>query len=235
MHEHIFLTHTLIRSLQTIRTFRILDAFWYCSGVHVIVRFARSWSFLSFWFWILASFYSCFCTFLDLCISDSVFIPVLFIWYHAWMFICDIAVIVDILWLRFIACSGYFRLTTYLRQVIFTLQCTYTIHTMIRVHLRINCRSFLSPSLESIDASYFNIPSSSICIFLLIPIFHLGSFSPILTIGTGFWTWSTAEIRARSGIVLSQRGDVKACLFSPWTLILLSFPTLLKFRGRNFL
>ena len=29
------------------------------------------------------------------------------------MLICDIAVIIDLLWLRFIACSGYFRLSVY--------------------------------------------------------------------------------------------------------------------------
>ena len=32
-------------------------------------------------------------------ISDSVFVPVLFIRYNAWMLICDIAVVVDLLWL----------------------------------------------------------------------------------------------------------------------------------------
>ena len=29
------------------------------------------------------------------------------------MLICDIAVIVDLFWFRFIACSGYFRLSVY--------------------------------------------------------------------------------------------------------------------------
>ena len=29
------------------------------------------------------------------------------------MLICDIVVIVDLLWFRFIACSGYFRLSVY--------------------------------------------------------------------------------------------------------------------------
>ena len=36
---------------------------------------------------------------------------------------------------------------------------------MICVYLRINRSSFLSPSLESVDASDFNISFGSICIF----------------------------------------------------------------------
>ena len=43
----------------------------------------------------LPPFYSCFCIFLDSCISDSVFILILYLRYHVWMLICDIAVIVD--------------------------------------------------------------------------------------------------------------------------------------------
>ena len=43
-----------------------------------------------------------------------------------------------------------------------------------------------------------------------------------------------AEIRARSGIVVSQRGDVEDCCVLSWLWILLSFPALFKFRGRNF-
>ena len=59
MHEHLsFYIHTLIRSLLTpwIRTSRVLDIFLYCSGVHVIVCFARRLEFLSFDPGILASF-----------------------------------------------------------------------------------------------------------------------------------------------------------------------------------
>ena len=88
-----------------------LDTFLYCSGVRVIVRFARSWSSL---FLILV--------FLSLFIPISVLflIPVYqiqslfqFFLYHGWMLICDFAVIVDLLWFRFITCSGYIRFSVY--------------------------------------------------------------------------------------------------------------------------
>ena len=89
-------THTLIRSLLTTLDSHVqdfFDNFLYCLGVRVIVRFVRSWSFFLFDSGILTSFYSCFCTFLDSCILESVFIQFFFAWYHTWMLICHIAVI----------------------------------------------------------------------------------------------------------------------------------------------
>ena len=57
-----------------------------------LVHFARSWSFSLSSFGILIS--PIFLLFFDSrYISDSVFIPVLFIWYYVWMLICDIAII----------------------------------------------------------------------------------------------------------------------------------------------
>jgi len=102
-------THTLIRSLLTpwIRTSRVLDIFLYCSGVHVIVRFARRLEFLPFDSGILTSYYSCFYTFLDFMYIRFSLYSSSFMWYHAWMLLCDIAVIVASLWFRFISCSDY--------------------------------------------------------------------------------------------------------------------------------
>ena len=106
LHEHLLLyIHSLGRFWQSwIRTSKFLDTL-YCSGGRVIVRFARIWSFSLFISGILISLV--FLLFPDFrYISDSVFISVLFIWYHVWMLICDIAVIIDLLWFRFIACPG---------------------------------------------------------------------------------------------------------------------------------
>jgi len=116
MREHLFPSHThiLIRSLLTTLNSHVQDF-----GHLILFRcscdlsFTRSWSFSLFDSGILTSFYSCFFTFLYSCISDLVFIPALFIWYHVWMLICDIAVIDDLLWFRFITCSGYIRLSVY--------------------------------------------------------------------------------------------------------------------------
>ena len=111
VHEHLFLyTHTHQVASDDhgfARPGIFLDTFLYYSGVRVIVCFTRSWSFSLFVSGILTSFYSFFFTFLDSCISDSAFILILFVWYHALMLICDIAVIVDWLWFRFITCLGY--------------------------------------------------------------------------------------------------------------------------------
>jgi len=81
MHEHIFFTHTLIRSLLTTLNSYVQDF------GHVLILFRCSCDrtlreeleFPYFVSGILASFCSCLCTFLASCISDSVFIPVLFI------------------------------------------------------------------------------------------------------------------------------------------------------------
>jgi len=47
-------------------------------------------------------------------IRFSLYFSSLFIWYHAWILVCNIAVIVDLLWFRFIPCSGNFRLSLYM-------------------------------------------------------------------------------------------------------------------------
>ena len=107
-------THTLIRSLLTILNLhiQILDVLCSCSGVHWACTLCEELEFLSFGSGILIS--RVFLLFSDSrYISDSVFISVLFIWYHAWMLIYDIAVIVDLLWFRFITYSGYLKLSTY--------------------------------------------------------------------------------------------------------------------------
>ena len=108
-----FSLHTLTRSLLT-----TLDSYVQGFG-HLPILFRcslRSYAckeveLPSVWFCYSYLFYSCFCTFPDSCLSDSVAIPILFIWYHVWMLICDIAVIVDLLWFKFIDCSG--RLSVY--------------------------------------------------------------------------------------------------------------------------
>ena len=91
-----FPLHTLIRSLLTTLNLhvQILDILCSCSGVHWARTLCEELEFLSFGSDILFSLV--FLLFPDSWyISDSVFIPVLFIWYHAWMLICNIAVIVD--------------------------------------------------------------------------------------------------------------------------------------------
>jgi len=107
-------THSLGRFWRLwIRTSRVLGIFLYCSGFRVIVRFARGLEFLPFDSDILASYYSCFYIFLDFMYIGFSLYSNLFIWYHAWVLICNIAVIVDILWFRFITCSDHFRLSVY--------------------------------------------------------------------------------------------------------------------------
>ena len=112
LYTNIFLfTHTLIRSLLT-----TLDS--HVQGIghflyfQVFVGSSASRGAGASLYLILVFLSSLpFCYFLILDISDSVIIPVsLFIWYHAWMLICDIVVIIDILWFRFIACSGHLGL-----------------------------------------------------------------------------------------------------------------------------
>ena len=68
-------THSLGHFWRSwIRTFGTLDIFLYCSGVRVIVRFARSWSFSRL---VLVLFSLVFLLFLDSrYTSDSVFIPI---------------------------------------------------------------------------------------------------------------------------------------------------------------
>ena len=68
MHEHLSLythTHYVASDDPEFACSGFLDTSLYCSGVRVIVRFARSWSFSLFDSGILVSFYSCFGTFLD--------------------------------------------------------------------------------------------------------------------------------------------------------------------------
>ena len=115
MHEHSSLhTHSLGRFWRPwIRASRVLYIFLYCSGVRVIVRFARRLEFLPFDSGILASCYSYFYTFFDSMYIKFSLYSSPFIWCHAWMLICNIAVIVDLLWFRFITCSGSFRLSMY--------------------------------------------------------------------------------------------------------------------------
>jgi len=114
-------THTLIRLLPTTRGSHVQDFLvtLYFSGVRVIVRFARSWSLslLVLVFYSLLSF--CYFLIFSIHIRFSLYSS-FFIWYHAWMLICDIVVIVDLLWFRFIACSGYFRLSVYTWDIFLT-------------------------------------------------------------------------------------------------------------------
>ena len=87
-------THTLTRSLSDDPGFARSDIGRFVSIVQVFVetvRFAKSWSFSLFDFGILIFLPSYY--FLILVISDSVVIPVFILWYHAWMLIWDIAVI----------------------------------------------------------------------------------------------------------------------------------------------
>ena len=102
-------THTLIRSLlmtldshvQGIGHFFILFK-WSCDRT-----LRKKLEFLSFDSSILASCYSYFCTLLDFMYIRFSLYSSSFMWYHVWMLICDIAVIVDSLCFRFIACSDY--------------------------------------------------------------------------------------------------------------------------------
>ena len=101
MHEHLPFFKHLIRSLLTIMYLhiQISDAFLNCSGIRWARTLREELEFLPIWFW-----YSCLLWFLY--IRFSLYSSSLFIWYHAWMLIYDIAVIVDLLWFRFVACFG---------------------------------------------------------------------------------------------------------------------------------
>ena len=102
-------THQVAFWRPWICTSRYWTLCFYYAGVRWDCTLFEDLDSLPFYSGILTFSYSCFYIFLDSCISDSLSIPVLFIWYHAWMFKWDIAVICSdrwLLWFRFIACSG---------------------------------------------------------------------------------------------------------------------------------
>ena len=115
MHEQSSLhTHSPGRVLTTLNLHvQILDACFYCAGVRWDGTLCEDLISLSpFWFW-----YSCISLFLlllfDSCISPlaSILFLISFqIMYSLYMYYCS-----DrwLLWFRFIACSGYFRLNVY--------------------------------------------------------------------------------------------------------------------------
>jgi len=109
--------------------------------------FARSWSFSLLILAFLSFFYSYFCTFLDSCISDSVFISDLFIWFNAWILLCDIAVIVDLFWFKFITCSGYFILSAYAWGIFFMYICC-RLSSRLRFHVFWKVRRDTCSALE---------------------------------------------------------------------------------------
>jgi len=130
MHEHHSLyTHSLGRFWRPwIRKSRVLVIFLYCSGIRWDRTLREELDLLPIWFRYsypsylpVISWFSIyqiqllfpFLHFLDFMYIKFSFYSSFFIWYHAWMLICDIAVIVDLLWFRFITCSGYFRLSVY--------------------------------------------------------------------------------------------------------------------------
>jgi len=103
-------TDTLIRSLlMTLDSYvQILDVSCYWPGVRWDRTLREELESLSCGSGILISLV--FLSFHDSrYISDSILIPVLFIWYHAWMLLCNITVIVDLLQFRFITCSGLLK------------------------------------------------------------------------------------------------------------------------------
>ena len=96
MHEHLFFyTHTLIRSLLTTLDsyVQILDVSCYWSGVRWDSICCEELESLSFWFWY--SYLSCLpvISWFSIYIRFSLYSNSLFIWCHAWIFICHIAVI----------------------------------------------------------------------------------------------------------------------------------------------
>ena len=120
MHVHLsFLFYTLIESLSDDSRFACPDIRCFTFLIRCTIRLDMlrgTEVFLSTHSDIIISFfYSCwFCSFLDsLYIAISHHFFSVFICYHVWMLICDIAVIMIHFSRFFIACSDYFRLSVY--------------------------------------------------------------------------------------------------------------------------
>jgi len=107
-------TYTLIRSLLTtldshVQDFGYLLILFRCSCDRTLCEKLEFLSLLALVFLsLLSSYYSRFSMYISFGLYSSSFI-----WYYAWMLICDIVVIIDLLWFRFIPCSGYFRVSVY--------------------------------------------------------------------------------------------------------------------------
>jgi len=100
MHEHFSFSYTLTGIFW--RPWICTSRYWMLSYIVQVfvelIRFTRSWNFSLFDFGSLAFFFiPIFVLFLILVYQIQSFSSSLFIWYHAWMLVCDIAVIVDLL------------------------------------------------------------------------------------------------------------------------------------------
>ena len=95
-------------------------------------------------------------------------------------------------------------LTCNLKQVIFILQYTYTIHIMILSPIEIDRPSIENPSIWSFNIHDFYSSSRVIWIFILNFILFLDSISPIPSLGTSH---SMLKLIAEIRIALQKRGD----------------------------
>ena len=109
-------SYTFTRSSDSLDLhIQILNILFYWSGLDETGHVPRSWSFFLSILVLLSSFYSRWLY----SFPDSLYITIsrysfsVFIWYHVWISICSIAVILIYRAGLFIPCSGYFRLNVY--------------------------------------------------------------------------------------------------------------------------
>ena len=113
----LFLMRSLGRFLTILNLHvQILNILFYWLGVRWDWTYCEELEFLPFWFWYSCLYFDILSSFLFLFLYFPWFLYIRFslcsssfIWYHAWMLICDIAVMVDLLWFRFITCFGLLK------------------------------------------------------------------------------------------------------------------------------